>query len=107
MNNPIQNEAETQELRREIPFRSALEDETNEGTSTSIKDPDRMLSMIVLVTCLPRARVPGARICLVTEPKQHCGDLFVTNVDRSNDASSNNIVELCSSSSAYIPSFNC
>ena len=53
MNNPIQNEAETQELRREIPFRSALEDETNEETSTSINDPDRMLSIIVLVlACL-------------------------------------------------------
>ena len=52
MNNPIQNEAETQELRREIPFRSALEDETNDG-STSINDPDRMLSIIVLVlACL-------------------------------------------------------
>ena len=49
MNNPIQNEAETQELRREIPFRSALENETSEGTSTSINDPDRMLSIIVLV----------------------------------------------------------
>ena len=53
MNNPIQNEAETQELRREIPFRSALEDETNEGTSTSIKDADTTLSIIVLVlACL-------------------------------------------------------
>jgi hypothetical protein len=52
MNNPIQNEAETQRLRREIPFRSALEKETNEG-STSINDPDRMLSIIVLVlACL-------------------------------------------------------
>lgn len=52
MNNPIQNEAETQELRREIPFRYAPEDETNEG-STSINDPDRMLSIIVLVlACL-------------------------------------------------------
>ena len=49
MNNPIQNEAETQELKREMPFRSALENETNEGTSTSINDPDRMLSIIVLV----------------------------------------------------------
>jgi hypothetical protein len=49
MNNPIQNEAETQELKREIPFRSALENETNERTSTSINDPDRMLSIIVLV----------------------------------------------------------
>ena len=53
MNNPIQNEAETKELRREIPFPSALEDETNEGISTSINDPDRMLSIIVLVlACL-------------------------------------------------------
>jgi hypothetical protein len=53
MNNTTQNEAETQELRREIPFRSALEDETNEGISTSIKDPDTMLSMIVLLlACL-------------------------------------------------------
>jgi len=53
MNNSIQNEAETQELRREIPFRSAPEDDTNEGTSTSIKDPDGMLSIIVLVlACL-------------------------------------------------------
>ena len=53
MNNPIQNEAETEELRREIPFRYAPEDETNEGTSTSINDPDRMLSIIVLVlACL-------------------------------------------------------
>ena len=53
MNNPIQNEAEMQELRREIPFRSAPKDETNEGTSISIKDPDTMLSMIVLLlACL-------------------------------------------------------
>ena len=53
MNDPIQNEAETQELRREIAFRSAPEDETNEETSTSINDPDRMLSIIVLVlACL-------------------------------------------------------
>jgi hypothetical protein len=53
MNNSIPNETETQELRREMPFRSALEDETNEGISTSINDPDRMLSIIVLVlACL-------------------------------------------------------
>ena len=53
MNDHIQNEAEMKELRREIPFRSALEDETDEGISTSIKDPDRMLSIIVLVlACL-------------------------------------------------------
>ena len=53
MNNSIQNEAEAPELRHEISFRSVLEDETNEGTSTSIEDPDRMLSIIVLVlACL-------------------------------------------------------
>ena len=53
MNNPIQNEPETQELKREIPFQSAPKDETNDGTSTSINDPDTMLSMTVLViACL-------------------------------------------------------
>ena len=53
MNNSIQNEAEAPELRRGMPFRSALEDETKEGTSTSVEDPDRMLSVIVLVlACL-------------------------------------------------------
>jgi hypothetical protein len=53
MNNPIQNETETQELRRAISFRSALEEDTNEGISTAIEDPDRRLSIIVLIlACL-------------------------------------------------------
>ncbi len=53
MNNPIENEAEMQDLNREILFRSALEDEADEGTVTSAKDPDRMLSIIVLIlACL-------------------------------------------------------
>ena len=53
MNNPIQNEAETHELRREIPFRSAPKNETNEQTSISIKDPDTILSMtVLLIACL-------------------------------------------------------
>lgn len=56
MHNPIQNEAELPEVRREIPFLSAQEDETNDGTSMSIKDPDTMLSMIVLLlSCLALA----------------------------------------------------
>ena len=56
MNNPIQNEAETQELRREIPFRSAPKDETTDGTNISIKDPDTMLSMtVLLLACLALA----------------------------------------------------
>ena len=53
MNDPIQNEAETQELKRAIAFRCAPADETDEETSTPINDPDRMLSIIVLVlACL-------------------------------------------------------
>jgi hypothetical protein len=41
------------ELTREIPFRSAPKNETNEQTSISIKDPDTMLTMIVLLlACL-------------------------------------------------------
>ena len=53
MNNPIQRGPEMQELKREIPFRSAPKNETNERTSISIKDPDTMLSIIVLVlACL-------------------------------------------------------
>lgn len=53
MNNPIQKEPEMHELTREIPLRSASKNETNEGTSASINDPDRMLSIIVLVlACL-------------------------------------------------------
>ncbi len=53
MNNPIRNEAATQEQTREVPFRSAPKDETNEGISISIRDPDTMLTMFVLlVACL-------------------------------------------------------
>jgi hypothetical protein len=53
MNNPIQNEAEAPQLRHEISFRSVMEDETNEGTSTFVNDPDRILSIVVLVlACL-------------------------------------------------------
>jgi hypothetical protein len=53
MNNPIHRGPGMQELRREIPFRSAPKNETNEGTSTAIENPDRMLSVIVLIlACL-------------------------------------------------------
>jgi hypothetical protein len=53
MNNSIQNEAETQELKPEKSFGSTEGAETNDGTSMSIKDPDTMLSLIVLVlACL-------------------------------------------------------
>jgi hypothetical protein len=56
MNNPIQRAPEMQQLKREIPFRSAPRNETNEQTSVSIKDPDTMLSMtVLLITCLALA----------------------------------------------------
>ena len=56
MNNPIQRAPEMQELKREIPFRSAPKNETNERTSISIRDPDTMLSMtVLLIACLALA----------------------------------------------------
>jgi hypothetical protein len=56
MNNPIQNEAEIQELKHDRSFTAPAKAETNEGTSMSIRDPDTMLSMIVLLlTCLALA----------------------------------------------------
>jgi hypothetical protein len=56
MNNPIQNEAEMQELKQENSFTALAKAETNEGTSMSIKDPDTMLSMtVLLLACLALA----------------------------------------------------
>jgi len=53
MNNLIQPGPEMHELTHEIPVASAPKDETNEETSTSIKDPDTMLTTIVLLlACL-------------------------------------------------------
>jgi hypothetical protein len=53
MKNTIQRASEMQELKRNVPFRSAPKDEANEGTGISIKDPETMLTMIVLLlACL-------------------------------------------------------
>jgi hypothetical protein len=53
MNDPIQRGPEMQELRHDIPVRSAPRDETNDGTTISITNPDMMLSMtVLLITCL-------------------------------------------------------
>ena len=53
MNNTSQKGSEIQELKREKPFSSAPEDETNQGTSMFIKDADTMLSMtVLLIGCL-------------------------------------------------------
>ena len=73
MNNPTQNEAETEELKYEKSFRFHRRRRNNERTNMSMKDPDTMLSMIVLLlTCLALA-APGARICLVAAPRRHHG----------------------------------
>jgi hypothetical protein len=56
MNNPIQDQAEIKELKHEKSFGSIEGPETSEGTNISMKDPDTMLSMIVLLlTCLALA----------------------------------------------------
>jgi hypothetical protein len=59
----IQREPEMQELKREMPLTSTPKDETNERTSTSIEDPDTMLTMIVLMlACLGLAVLAHAVI---------------------------------------------
>jgi hypothetical protein len=53
MDNPIHNEADMKEWEYEKSFASA---ETKEGMSVSMKDPDTLLSMVVLLlTCLALA----------------------------------------------------
>ena len=56
MTNPIQKEAEIQELNLEKSFGSTEGAETTEETSMPIKDQDTTLSMIVLLlACLALA----------------------------------------------------
>ena len=56
MNDSNQNEAEMKELKYEQSLSSTEGAETTDGTSISLKDPDTMLSMIVLLlTCLALA----------------------------------------------------
>lgn len=56
MNNAIQKEGEMQELKQKRSFVAAPSLETSDGTNISMKDPDTMLSMIVLLlTCLALA----------------------------------------------------
>ena len=63
MAKPIQRGAEMQELKRENSFTVPAKNETNEGTSMSIKDPDTMLIMIVLLfACLALAVLAHAVI---------------------------------------------
>jgi len=49
MDTPIQNEGEITELKYEKSSGSIEGAETNEGTSLPLKDPDRTLTMIVLL----------------------------------------------------------
>ena len=56
MNDPTQNETETEELKYEKSFDSTEGAEINAGTSMSVKDADTILSMIVLLlSCLALA----------------------------------------------------
>jgi hypothetical protein len=56
MNNAIQKEGEMQELKQKRSFAAPPSLETSEGTNISMKDPDTMLSMIVLLlSCLALA----------------------------------------------------
>ena len=56
MNNPSQRGPEIQELKRANPLTSTPKDETTDGTSMFIKDPDTMLSMtVLLIACLALA----------------------------------------------------
>ena len=53
MDNPIQNDAEMEELKYEKSFASTEAAETKEGTILPVKDPDTTLTMIVLLlACL-------------------------------------------------------
>jgi hypothetical protein len=63
MPKPIQRGAEMQELKRENSFTVPAKDETNEVTTMSIKNPDTMLTMIVLLlACLALAVLAHAVI---------------------------------------------
>jgi hypothetical protein len=56
MNDPSQTEAEMEDVKYEEFFSSTESAEMNEETSMSPKDPDTMLSMVVLlITCLALA----------------------------------------------------
>ena len=59
----IQIEAEMQLPHREMPFTSRSNDETDEGTSISTRDPDAILILIVLLfACLALALLANAII---------------------------------------------
>ena len=56
MNDSSQNQAGTEGVEYENSFASTEVDETRDGANISMKDPDTMLSMVVLLlTCLALA----------------------------------------------------
>ena len=56
MDNPIQNETEIEERKHAESFASTGRPETSEGTSVSMKDPDTVLSItVLLLACLALA----------------------------------------------------
>ncbi len=63
MAKPIQRGVEMQKLNPEITFTSARKDEANEGARISIRDPDTILTTIVLLlACLALAVLAHAVI---------------------------------------------
>ncbi len=63
MAKPIQRGVEMQKLNPEIPFMSAPKYEANEGARISIRDPDTVLTTIVLLlACLALAVLAHAVI---------------------------------------------
>jgi len=70
MDNPIQNEAEMEELKYEESFASTEAAETREGTSMPPKDQDTILSIDCASACLRRACGPGPCSCLEIKRKR-------------------------------------
>jgi hypothetical protein len=63
MNNWLQNKPEIEELKYEKSFGSIEAAETNEETSLSMKDPDTMIGMtMLLLACLALAVLAHAVI---------------------------------------------
>jgi hypothetical protein len=63
MSKPTQIEAEMRDLNRQMPFTSELKDKTDEETNIPIRDPDAILTTIVLLlACLVLAVLAHAVI---------------------------------------------
>jgi len=78
-----------QKLNPEIPFTSARKDEANEGARISVRDPDTILTTIVLLPAWPSRSWRMQSFSNASGQPQ--GYLLGPNTRRSNDAGSNNV----------------